>query len=54
MKTLLILALLTCETQGSYTHCWNERGETTETIWHYQNRDYVTPHYQERKQDEHK
>jgi hypothetical protein len=38
-----VLALLTRETRGEYTHCWNERGETVETIWRHNGRDTVIP-----------
>jgi hypothetical protein len=40
---MIVLALLTCEARGEYTHCWNERGETVETIWHHNGRDVVIP-----------
>jgi hypothetical protein len=40
---MIVLVALTCETRGEYTHCWNERGETVETIWHHNGRDVVIP-----------
>jgi hypothetical protein len=40
---LIVLALVTCETRGEYTHCWDERGQTVTTIWHHNGRDQIIP-----------